>query len=818
MKAEKIMLNRKSPLPILGIFLISVGILVLEISLTRIFSVILTHHYVFVVISFAILGLGLGGIIFYKIQKIMLSIISWISISAILFSISIPVTVYLLIKLPLLEGTGFTKLSFYIYVLLSTIPFVLAGIVLAAFFREYPKKASLIYGADLLGAGIGAILAWILLQNYGGVGAALFSGAIAGSATLFLSFNKKKILLASSFSFISATFFLLLFFFSAFFPEVPIGTDFDKDLYRVTNNKKMKVEIIESKWSAFGRTDVVRVPGNPHELWLFIDGAAGTPMFHFSGTFTDSNAVKIIKDRTLQFFPFLFLKPEEKDNALIIGPGGGKDVLVAILGGVKDITAVEVNPDIVYLVNKYSDFNGGIYQRFPSVKLIVEEGRQFVRNSKEKYDLIMLAIPIIKSKRGFEGYTLTEDYLFTKEAFEDYLEHLTPEGRIIVLGHGKLEALRLISTALKALESEGKDNAEGMLNIYTVSDGSVPLFVLKKSRFTREEVEMRHKAMHLLNYNLPIAFFPYVEQSVLDSLKIAGIPLKLLMFNRTLVDLAKGVNDVDSAFRGYPADVSPAYDDKPFFYDFNRGLPRTVLTLFFIFLVLLIILIWRSGIRKDEFDHDHRRDFHILIKRAVYIFSLLGMGYMAAEISMFQKLILFFKHPSLALSILLATLLVGTGTGSLFSLKVSERKTLKSLQISTILAFFLLSAFIFLISIVKFSSNFSSQILIISFLFITGISMGFPFPLLIRYSNKMGLKNKIPWFWGINGVSSVVGSTAAVIIAKSLGWSFSLGIAALSYIIVTLIALNLKKKELSIKEIKIYPYTFQIKRSEEEIT
>jgi MFS family permease len=180
---------------------------------------------------------------------------------------------------------------------------------------------------------------------------------------------------------------------------------------------------------------------------------------------------------------------------------------------------------------------------------------------------------------------------------------------------------------------------------------------------------------------------------------------------------------------------------------------------------------------------------------------------MAAEISMFQKIILFFKHPSLALIVLLATLLVGTGTGSLLSLKIADRKIIKSIKISTTLVFLTLFIFIFLISKVKFNSNPSSQFFLILLLFTNGLFMGFPFPLLIRYTGLMGLKDRIPWYWGINGVSSVAGSTFAVIIAKTMGWYFALGTAALFYIITALlIALSLKSTEYSTEEIDIKDY------------
>lgn len=777
-------MTRRTTLLAGGILFFSMSLLIFEISLTRIFSIILNYHYVFVIISFALLGLGIGGILFFGLQR-------WDRIQAQagiigvhLTVIAIPVVVYGLVTMPLANDPGTLKVGFFVYILLANLPFVFGGLGLSWLFQQYANQASVLYAADLAGAGLGALAAWGLLQAFGGPGTALFAGLSGAIAVGLFTLHQRKHPASIVISFTAASGFLMYFLLGAF-PSVPVGADQEKDMYRLTEGAEDDVTILESKWSAFGRTDLVKDPRTPHQLVLFIDGAAGTPMIHQPEIFSDSTLSSSLSLWGLQFFPFAFLEETEKDSALIIGPGGGKDVVITRMAGVKHTTAVEVNPEIVSLVRQYAGYNGNIYQNDNSFRLVVGEGRQFVRRSEKKYDVIMLAIPVTKSKRSYEGYALTEDFLFTVEAIQDYLDHLTPEGRLMILAHGEPEVLRLVLTTIKAFENRGIGEEAAMRHLYTISDGMLGLLVVKKSEFTEKEARIRHDGMHRYQMTAQVSYFPYIQQRKSMHMTEPGMHRMRYMFNPTLFYIARDIYSSKSAFFNYPFDVSPVTDDRPFFYDFKRGLPSTITSIFLIFASMLVGLLWKAT-RKQP-GEEYLLAYHNSLKSLIGLFSLLGMGYMMAEIALFQKLLPYFGNPTLALSVLLAMLLMGSGVGSLISQRIPVDHILSKCRLAAAGGGGLLLLFLVLMVRLPFTISIWSQVLPLLLLFSAGIFLGFLFPLLVRYAAVRGLRHRIPWFWGINGVASVTGSVLAVILAKWFGWTVTLGLAGCIYLLIAIL-------------------------------
>src|SRR5450830_512398 len=218
----------------------------------------------------------------------------------------------------------------------------------------------------------------------------------------------------------------------------------------------LSARVVESRWSSFGRTDLVASDLTPDEMTLFVDGAGGSAMYNLDALRKDRRERMQLDMHSGESFPFPLLKAGQKRSALIFGPGGGSDVAVALLGGVEKITAVEVNPDVVKIVRQYRDFNGGIYSGRPGVTAVIGDGRNFVRTTDKRFDLIMAAIPVTKSSRSVDGYALTENGLFTVEAMGEYLDRLTDNGRLVFVAHNDVEIYKLIATVLAAYGEIGR--------------------------------------------------------------------------------------------------------------------------------------------------------------------------------------------------------------------------------------------------------------------------------------------------------------------------------------------------------------------------
>lgn len=764
--------------------LISYSVLTFEIVLTRIFSVMLSYHYVFAVISFALLGLGVGGMLLKKWS-------GWLPrtgyhINTALLALMIAGSVISIIKLPIYDSDVLADFGFWFYILIATLPFLFAGLTLAGIFQEFAERSSLLYGADLLGATMGALSVVPLLNSFGGVNAALLTAVVAALAAVTLAWSRTH---NFSFSFIATTglasgvMALGLFGLRS---DVPISKDLNKDMYRALANPLDKVEVVDSRWSAFGRTDLVRSTLDPNDMTIFVDGAAGSAMFNLDSIMNNPVRKAHLMMHYGGYFPFFFLKESEKDSALIIGAGAGRDVVVALLGGVKFITAVEVNPELVQMVKDYEQFNGGIYTTKPNVQVVVAEGRNFIRSTHAKYDLIMLAIPITKSSRSVEGYALTENYLFTVESLQDYLDHLTPEGRIVIVTHGDLEIYRLIVLALTAFEMRNVPPSEAMKHIYTIASDRMPTIVIKTQPFDSLEIEQRHALLHELGYDKGSFFVPYIRQIVLHPDERLGLDFEWRMFDQILVDISTGKLTLQQLLQGAMLDIGPVTDDRPFFYKFEPGLPKpfgifSLLTALTVGLVVGLVLLPKAKADSQLTQRylTSKLAMHPQLKIFLLIFFCLGIGFMLIEIALFQKLMLFLGQPVLALTVLLFSILLGSGLGSLAS-SLFRKKVGRVVAIAALLVSIL--TFIYASTLDDFFNlGLDARITAALLLVPLGFVLGFPFPLSLRLMKIHALGEFVHWMWGINGVASVLGSALTMIIGILTGFSYALYVGAMLY-------------------------------------
>jgi hypothetical protein len=777
-----------------GISLTSFSLIGFEITLSRLLSVLLSYHYVFAVLSLALLGLGLGGMFlhFFRPKRpVGENRFAGFAFFSSMLSLVIPFSAILIIQIGYIDNIQMSMLLYGVFLL---VPFFLAGVLFAEVYRIFPGVSPSVYGADLIGAGAGSFGAILFINLLGGIRASLLLGVVA-SMSVFLftiggSRKNRKRWIPSLGSFLILSFLLGVNLIGFYSPDIPVGINPSKEIHDVLYGKSSNGKIVETRWSAFGRTDLVAFGNHSDHMDLYIDGTAGSPMYRFNGDLTNpDSAIDSLKNTFPGYFPFLFLKEGEKDNALMIGPGGGRDILLALMAGFQRITAVEINGDLVDLVRDFSAYNGGIYTRFDNVRIDVDEGRSFLKRQREKYDLIMLSLPVTNTSRSLEGYALSESFLFTTDSIRDYLGHLTDEGQLVVVGHNDAETLRLLSLSLSVLNKSGLTTASAMTHIYILGSELYPVFVLRRKAFEPGEILTRYKAMDQFGLDPGLSYFPYVRQKG--------------ALNPALMALGRGEIDLDTLVkmvREKGFDIRPITDDNPFFYKIEKGLPRPVFLALVASIIVLLFTIsapsipWRKSLNRKGVFPEYDKKFNRTKIQSIVLFSMLGFGFMLIEISLIQRFALFLGHPVLSMALLLFGLLGSAGLGSMLSGRLASNKINLMISVTSLSAVILLLGYIFFLPLVferLLGWNLTLRLLFtVLMLSPLGLSVGFPFPLGLKGLRKMGMETYIPWMWGVNGASSVLGSVIAIVVAIRFGFTPVLLLSAFCYFIIFLIFLR----------------------------
>jgi len=770
---------------LVGVFLVSSSVISLQILLQRFLSVVLSYHFVFIVVSLALFGLSLGGLIAYLLDNFLKKHepIKILIIFAYLFFFLISISY--IFSIHACNDFGFHK-NIFVFSGIFIFPFIAAGVYSARLFCSFPEICGQLYGADLIGAACGCI-GIIYLFNKFGLAQALFLTTIIPLAILSLWVLRERLAvngpkrLYLGIGVMAAAAFLANFQVLRL-PEVTSGRNPQKEIYDALNT--FNGHILESRDSAMGRIDLVEFADYPYLMDIYVDGTAGMPMYRFNGNFSAPDpAVADLKREFPGYFPLQAVKDSAKDDALIIGPGGGRDILLAKMAGFRKITAVEVNPEVARIVKEHADFNGDIFDQ-PDVNLRVAEGRSFLRADRDKYDLLMFSLPVTNTSQGLGSYALTENYLYTSEAIAEYLDHLSAEGTLVFITHNDLELLRLLTMTLNSFRSRNIATADAMQHLYVLGSEDYPVLVVSNQEIS--EYESKHILAEALNLSWLVpgsSFFPGVKRPYLNQML-----LNMEDGQATPDDLVREVNK-----RGY--DISPVTDQSPFFYKFNNKLPASLLSVFYssiaavvIFLLLpFLILIYRQK-KIDNLKTSHKKN-HLVFSA---YFAMIGSGFMIMEVTLIQRIMLVLGNPVFAMSVIIFTMLTGAGIGSLTSARISLHKLHKCMVLILGSIVCLILAYQFsLSSLLHFMSTESitfKTLMTVVLVFPLGFVMGFPLPMAVRLIKLFDMGEIIPWMLAINGASSVFGSALTVVLAMSCGYGNAFLAAATCYAIVLLIS------------------------------
>jgi spermidine synthase len=520
----------------------------------------------------------------------------------------------------------------------------------------------------------------------------------------------------------------------------------------------------------------------PPLLNMDIDADAYTPIIRFDGDYTKLESLKY--DVT-SFIFYLLNNP----NVLIIGPGGGRDILTALIFGAKKIYGIEVNPIIVNDVmgESFKEYSGNLYSK-ENVEIIVDDARSYIKNSKDKFDVIQASFAYTLATAGSGARSLCETNLYTIESIEKYINHLSKSGYLTTsMWYGQY-SLKLTVLYLKAAERLGIKHPEN--HMVVLKGGQVVNHIFKKGNLDRNDIDKITRLANDMQYE--ILYLPNLENK------------------NDYTNLINSKN-LDRAIANYlDYDLRPSTDDSPYFFNSKRlrSIPDIIygsgkdIGLFllyglFIIAVLLtsILIILPISLTGENYFKDKKYPKFLFL----LYFILLGLGFMLIEISLVQKFILFLGHPIYSITVIISSLLFFGGIGSLLTNKIPIIK-LKS-QLKKI---FLILIGVMLFYNITIDPLFNTLIgvrvefrilLSLLLLSILGIFMGMPFPIGIRLAG-LEYKKLIPFYWALNGAFSVIGSILAVVLSMNIGFTKTIYFAVMMYSFAYLIS---SSKEIEIQ-------------------
>jgi hypothetical protein len=728
--------------------------LLLELSLTRIFSVVFYYHFAFLAISIALFGLGVGGVLSYVVAgwggtlHRKLGTLSLINAGLVLGSVMVVLT----------RGATVTIFDFALIYFTGALPFLGAGIIVSLAISSTIERVDKVYFFDLLGAAVGCFALVGLLETVGGPNTVV-AVSILFAAAGAIWFSLEGMRFGRMVSVALGLFFAML-----------IVSNMKYHFLEVTYAKGQKLRTGESWWNSISRIGLAKDPDAG--AMIYIDADASTAIANFDFDHLTPNNLRDLLHQG-PGVPYS-LRPGAK--TLIIGPGGGWDVSRALASGSHDVTGVEINPIIANTImrKKFPQLSNNLYLR-PDVHINVEDGRSFVRRSDQKYQVIQATLVDTWASTAAGAFALSENNLYTTDAFHDYFSHLTDDGILAFTRWGfdpPRESLRLLSLASVALKGMGETDVArhvmvGRADAQRIAGwGATDTVIFSRKAFTADDVTRARAAFHEANM---IAVY------------VPGDP-PANEFGQLLL-----ASDPAAYERDYRFNITPVTDNRPFFFytvqprDVEAFILRTrgqaadnkvnvaVLNLFYAMAVSIvavaIILILPPLLLGTRLPTERS------VRSFLAYFLAIGAGYILVEVALIQKFVLFLGHPTYALTVVIFSMLVSSGAGSFASRKLIRDEPSRLLialgvaaglvALLAVIAQPVLSAGIGLPLVVKMLAT---VVLIAP----AGFVMGLPFPTGLRMLEKRHAAS-VRWAWSLNAAASVLGSVGALVLALYLG-------------------------------------------------
>jgi len=756
------------------------------------------YHLAFFAISAAMLGMTAAAVTVF-LKK------NWfngknfqhhLALSCLGFACSVPFSIFILChsRFPAIIAFNFTIIrTLLIVTIASSLPFYFSGLAITAILTRHNLPIGRLYASDLIGAAFGCLFILFGLEVLNAPRLILVSGLFGIVSAIFFLWHKDKTWISRSF----------------LWKAIPLAIlgislailNWNLNPLYVKGQSESRDSILYEKWNSFSRVSVQKPRMDEPQYWGKSPLAPKTPILRYDMTIdglAGTTLRKFQKNEDIQHLAYdvvntvYFLRPH--GGALIMGVGGGRDIQSALLFGQERVVGVDVNPFFIRLHQHELKNISGIAAS-GKVHLTVDDARSYVARTKERFSVIQMTLIDTWAATGAGAFTLTENNLYTLEAWTLFLEHLKPDGIFTVARTFNLrvphEIGRMLSLGVATLLKNGVTDYQRHLALLASNESCVIL--VSRAPFSMRDIQILRSVADQLKY------IYYVEPG-----KIPDNP-----FYREIVSV-QSAEQLKKIAPEAPYNFEPTTDEQPYFFNNLRlgkifmplrhpgittgniiattTLLLLIATLAILALITIVIPLFAWG-RKQG-------DGKVLWSGAIY-FCLIGAGFMCVEIGLIQFLSVFLGHPAYALGIILFTLILSAGCGSFISEKfpLSEDRKLFSLPVIMSICILAVRALIvFIIHKMVPASTTAKILLTILILFPMGILMGYFFPTGMRLL-KIMKQAQTPWYWGLNGIFGVLFSALAVFFSIYFGISTNFYIATILYALTLPCLILIRKKK-----------------------
>ena len=798
--------NTRPFLFLAGVFLTCMCGLMLQIIETRVLSIMTTYTLAFFAIGVAMLGMTAGALlVFYRFETTyspdriageltrVMSYFAWSVLGSCAALLNLAI-------LPTFEPTLNFVVSWTLVLLALLPPYVLLGVAISLALTRSPHRTSLVYGVDLIGASSGCLVTLALLTIIDTYDAILLVGAIGAIAASTFSAGR-----AGALSFLNRPGLALGVLVLVAGVSVLLGTHGLRPTL-LKGRVERSYQLTEERWNSFSRVAMTMQPHSdaflfsaseiaPHvqvdQGLMTIDAEANTAMYRFSG---DPHEVDFLRfDATA-----LAYYVRHQGRSAVLGVGGGRDLLTASIFGFTDITGVDYNPIFVRLfAHDYADFSGA--RTIPGLHLVVDDARSWFARSHEQFDLIQMSMIDSWAGTTAGAFTISANPLYTVNGWKRFVSRLTPDGVFTVSRWYHPEHLdetaRILSLAMATLLEMGEPKPAE--HLYLAANGRLSTLIVGRAPLSMQDLGTLDETVQRLHYKTLAAPNRVAADAVLERILHAGTVDELIRIGRES-----------------PLNLAPTWDANPFFFNQLR-LPDpgtstsrlhaalresgvlhgnltanlTLLTLVILSTVVVVMLIIGPAISSTR-----QSSAGMTLLGSAY-FLLIGVAFMFVEISLILRMSLFLGHPTYSLAIVLFSVILATGVGSL----LSDRAV--PLSVGSLVGWPLaLAVYLGLLPLwsgkvldeAETGSLIERASVCLAMVVPAGVLMGFMFPTGMRLCARIDSRIT-PWLWAVNGAAGVLASGAVVLVSIATSLNDSLWVGAVAYALLAVVGPQILK-------------------------